>query len=112
MLLYFRSGELRDEYDKAKAEMLKAEEDTQFNYHKKRGIAAEKKEAKLEKEEAERYQRLQEELVCIKSYSLQLCTWYQYVSFQSIVKDLMSFNFYDTNTWYQYFLRKVMSFCL
>lgn len=59
-----RSGELREEYDKAKAEMLKAEEDTQFNYHKKRGIAAEKKEAKLEKDEAERYQKLKEQLVC------------------------------------------------
>lgn len=52
--------------------MLKAEEDTQFNYHKKKGIAAEKKEAKLEKEEAERYQRLNEQLVsvvCIMSPS-------------------------------------------
>ena len=60
----FRSGELKSEYDQAKADMLKAEEDTQFNYHKKKGIAAEKKEAKMEKDEAERYQRLQEELVC------------------------------------------------
>ena len=42
---------------------MKAEEDTQFNYHKKKGIAAEKKEAKLEKEEAERYQRLNEDFV-------------------------------------------------
>lgn len=58
-----RSGELKEEYDKAKAEMLKAEEDTQFNYHKKKGIAAEKKEAKLEKDEAERYQKLKQELV-------------------------------------------------
>jgi len=44
--------------------MLKAEEDTQFNYHKKRNIAAEKKEAKMEKDEAERYQRLKDQLVC------------------------------------------------
>ena len=58
-----RSGELSEEYEKAKAEMLKAEEDTQFNYHKKRGIAAEKKEAKMEKDEAERYQRLKNQLV-------------------------------------------------
>lgn len=62
-----RSGELKEDYDKAKAEMLKAEEDTQFNYHKKKGIAAEKKEAKLEKDEAERYQKLKQELVsCLK----------------------------------------------
>merc|ERR1711944_299153 len=58
-----RSGELKEEYEKAKAEMLKAEEDTQFNYHKKRGIAAEKKSVKLEKDEADRYQRLKEQMV-------------------------------------------------
>eukprot|EP00057_Strongylocentrotus_purpuratus_P031908 XP_786064.2 PREDICTED: structural maintenance of chromosomes protein 1A isoform X1 [Strongylocentrotus purpuratus] len=57
-----RSGELREEYEQRKANMIKAEEDTQFNYHKKKGIAAERKEAKLEKEEAERYQKLKEEL--------------------------------------------------
>lgn len=43
--------------------MLKAEEDTQFTYLKKKGIAAERKEAKLEKEEAEKYQRLKDEYV-------------------------------------------------
>jgi hypothetical protein len=43
--------------------MLKAEEETQFTYQKKKGIAAERKEAKLEKEEAEKYQRLKEDLV-------------------------------------------------
>ena len=58
-----RSGELKEEYDKAKQEMLKAEEDTQFNYHKKRGVAAERKEAKMEKDEAERYQKLKRQLV-------------------------------------------------
>jgi len=55
--------ELKEEYERAKTEMLKAEEDTQFNYHKKRNIAAEKKEAKMEKDEAERYQRLKDQLV-------------------------------------------------
>jgi structural maintenance of chromosome 1 len=35
--------------------MLKAEEDTQFTYHKKKGIAAERKEAKMEKDEADRF---------------------------------------------------------
>ena len=58
-----RSVELKEEYERAKTEMLKAEEDTQFNYHKKRNIAAEKKEAKMEKDEAERYQRLKDQLV-------------------------------------------------
>ncbi|XP_075041083.1 structural maintenance of chromosomes protein 1A isoform X2 [Mixophyes fleayi] len=57
-----RSGELAQEYDKRKKEMVKAEEDTQFNYHRKKNIAAERKEAKQEKEEAERYQRLKDEV--------------------------------------------------
>ena len=60
-----RSVELKEEYERAKTEMLKAEEDTQFNYHKKRNIAAEKKEAKMEKDEAERYQRLKDQLVIL-----------------------------------------------
>ena len=38
------SGALKDDYDRLKAEMLKAEEDTQFTLQKKKGIAAEKKE--------------------------------------------------------------------
>ncbi|XP_043357443.1 structural maintenance of chromosomes protein 1A isoform X3 [Dermochelys coriacea] len=58
-----RSGELAQEYDKRKKEMVKAEEDTQFNYHRKKNIAAERKEAKQEKEEADRYQRLKDEVV-------------------------------------------------
>uniref|UniRef100_A0A0B7A500 Structural maintenance of chromosomes protein n=1 Tax=Arion vulgaris TaxID=1028688 RepID=A0A0B7A500_9EUPU len=58
-----KSGEMKEEYERAKAETLKAEEDTQFNLNKKKGIAAERKEARLEKEEAERYQRLTEQLV-------------------------------------------------
>ncbi|XP_046994754.1 structural maintenance of chromosomes protein 1A isoform X1 [Schistocerca americana] len=56
------SGALKEEYERLRAEMLKAEEETQFTYQKKRGIAAERKEAKLEKEEAEKYQRLKEDL--------------------------------------------------
>lgn len=51
-----------------RTEMLKAEEETQFSYQKKKGIAAERKEAKLEKEEAEKYQRLKEEYVHINLY--------------------------------------------
>ncbi|XP_041092894.1 structural maintenance of chromosomes protein 1A isoform X1 [Polyodon spathula] len=58
-----RSGDLAQEYEKRKKEMVRAEEDTQFNYHRKKNIAAERKEAKQEKEEAERYQRLKDELV-------------------------------------------------
>ena len=42
-----RSGELREQYERAKTEMNKAEEDTQFNYQKKKGIAAERKEGRV-----------------------------------------------------------------
>ena len=56
------SGALKEEYDRSKGEMLKAEEDTQFTLQKKKGIAAERKEAKLEKEEAEKYQKLRDDL--------------------------------------------------
>lgn len=58
-----RSCEIKEEYDRLKTEMVKAEEDTQFSYQKKKGIAAERKEAKQEKEEAEKYQKLRDDLV-------------------------------------------------
>lgn len=49
--------------------MLKAEEDTNYSYLKKRGVVAERKEAKQEKEEAEKYQRLKDDLVRILTFS-------------------------------------------
>ncbi|KAH8417963.1 hypothetical protein KR222_009416 [Zaprionus bogoriensis] len=55
------SGLLKDDYNRLKQEMIVAEEETQFTYQKKKGIAAERKEAKHEKMEAERYTRLQDE---------------------------------------------------
>jgi len=63
VVFLYSSGSLKDDYERTKAEMLKAEEDTQFTYLKKKGIAAERKEAKLEKEEAEKYQRLKDDYV-------------------------------------------------
>jgi structural maintenance of chromosome 1 len=45
--------------------MQKAEEDAQFNLNKRRGIAQEKREAKLEKDEAEKYQQMKDELVTL-----------------------------------------------
>ncbi|XP_039290651.1 LOW QUALITY PROTEIN: structural maintenance of chromosomes protein 1A [Nilaparvata lugens] len=57
------SGALKEDYDRLKSEMLKAEEETNYSYLKKRGVAAERKEARMEKEEAEKYQRLKDELV-------------------------------------------------
>lgn len=59
--------------------MLKAEEETQFSYQKKKGIAAERKEAKLEKEEAEKYQRLKEEYVRFLTLTYNIfITFYAY----------------------------------
>ena len=66
--MFKRSIELREEYDKLKTEMEKAELDTQTNFQKKRGVAAQKKEAKMEKEEAEKYQKLRQEFVSFNSY--------------------------------------------
>lgn len=57
--------EFANEYERLKNEMLKAENEAQSNMNKRRGIAAEKKEARLEREEAEKYQQLKEELVCV-----------------------------------------------
>ena len=63
VLFIYRSGALKEEYDHVKSEVLKAEEETNFTYLKKRGVVAERKEAKMEKDEAEKYQRLKDELV-------------------------------------------------
>ncbi|KAG9477838.1 hypothetical protein GDO78_013035 [Eleutherodactylus coqui] len=87
-----RSGELAQEYDKRKKEMVKAEEDTQFNYHRKKNIAAERKEAKQEKEEAERYQRLKDE-VARAQIQLQLFKLYHNESeIEKLNKELSSKN--------------------
>lgn len=51
----------------AKMEMHKLEENATFNLNKKKGIVAERKEAKIEIDEAERYRKLQQDLVCVYS---------------------------------------------
>jgi len=56
------SGALKEDYEKCKVEMIAAEEETQHTYQKKKAIGAERKEAKLEKEEAEKYQKLQDDM--------------------------------------------------
>ena len=57
-----RSGELAQQFEEKKALMAKAQQDTTFTYHKKKGITMEKKEARAQKEEADRYQKLQDDL--------------------------------------------------
>lgn len=56
------SGALKKEYDRLKQEMVEAEENTQFTYQKKKTLGLERKEAKQEKAEAEKYQKLRENL--------------------------------------------------
>uniref|UniRef100_A0A4X2MDW9 Structural maintenance of chromosomes protein n=1 Tax=Vombatus ursinus TaxID=29139 RepID=A0A4X2MDW9_VOMUR len=69
------SKELVEEYEKKKKKVQKAEEDAQFNFNKKKSMATERKHAKLEKEEADRYQVLLEELK-EKKVQLQLFQLY------------------------------------
>lgn len=58
-----RSKEFAGEYEGKKVEMNKAQEETAFSYQKKKSISLEKKEARAEKEEADKYQKLQEEIL-------------------------------------------------
>ncbi|NXK64092.1 SMC1B protein, partial [Sylvietta virens] len=56
------SWEYAEDYERKKKKMQQAEQDAQFNYNKKKSVAAERKQAKMEKEEAEHYQMLIKEL--------------------------------------------------
>ncbi|XP_045773367.1 structural maintenance of chromosomes protein 1A [Maniola jurtina] len=56
------SGVLKEQYEACRAEVNRADEEAQYSYQKKKGVAAERKEAKYEKDEAEKYTRLKEEL--------------------------------------------------
>ncbi|KAK0400039.1 hypothetical protein QR680_003319 [Steinernema hermaphroditum] len=57
-----RSNEYQNDYVKLKAEVTKAENDAHVNMNKRRSIAAEKREARIEQTEAEKYNRLNEEM--------------------------------------------------
>ncbi|KAL8194482.1 UNVERIFIED_CONTAM: hypothetical protein K2H54_021365 [Gekko kuhli] len=83
------SGELVTEYEEKKKIMHKAEEDAQFSYSKKKNVAAERKRAKLEKDEAERYQMLFEELSACKG-QLQLFQLYHNEQKISFFKDKLA----------------------
>lgn len=56
------SGALKEQYEACRDEVNRADEEAQFSYQKKKGVAAERKEAKFEKEEADKYTRLRNEL--------------------------------------------------
>ncbi len=59
------SEELQEEYARLLEEKTKTEENTIFNFQKKKGISAEKKQYKEQKEEAERFKALLAELVSV-----------------------------------------------
>ncbi|KAM4675560.1 structural maintenance of chromosomes protein 1B-like [Discoglossus pictus] len=56
------SWDLAEEYEKKKKIMQQSDEDAQFSYNKKKNAAAERKHAKLEKEEADHYHILCDQL--------------------------------------------------
>eukprot|EP00096_Caligus_rogercresseyi_P004734 TRINITY_DN1916_c0_g1_i2.p1 TRINITY_DN1916_c0_g1~~TRINITY_DN1916_c0_g1_i2.p1 ORF type:complete len:1267 (+),score=574.91 TRINITY_DN1916_c0_g1_i2:226-3801(+) len=56
------SVSLRTEYLRLKEEMTHAEESTNLTHQKKKAIGAERKEAKLEKEEADKFQKLRDNM--------------------------------------------------
>ncbi|NXE68839.1 SMC1B protein, partial [Calcarius ornatus] len=56
------SWEYAEDYEQKKKKMQQADQDAQFNYNKKKSVAAERKQARIEKEEAEHYQMLIKEL--------------------------------------------------
>ncbi|XP_054856412.1 structural maintenance of chromosomes protein 1B isoform X2 [Eublepharis macularius] len=83
------SGELAAEYAEKKNVMQKAEEDAQFSYNKKKNVGAERKRAKIEKDEAECYQMLFEELRVCRS-QLQLFQLYHNEQKISFFKDKLA----------------------
>lgn len=64
---------------------MKAEEETNFTYLKKRGVAAERKEAKMEKEEAEKYQKLKDELVNILCILININTYIVFSMYKCLI---------------------------
>ncbi|OQR80760.1 structural maintenance of chromosomes protein [Achlya hypogyna] len=60
------SDELKDEYEKCLEDKNAAEENTIFAYQKKKGLAAERKIVREQKEEAERYKLKRKELTHVK----------------------------------------------
>ncbi|XP_063998909.1 structural maintenance of chromosomes protein 1B [Pogoniulus pusillus] len=68
------SWEYAEEYEQKKNKMQQAEEDAQFKYNKKKSVAAERKQARVEKDEAEHYQmfikELDEERIQLKLFQL------------------------------------------
>eukprot|EP00108_Taenia_solium_P006905 TsM_000765300 transcript=TsM_000765300 gene=TsM_000765300 len=83
-----RSVEYKEEYDKSKVEMQKLEEEATFNLNKKKNIVAERKEARIEIDEAEKYKKLHHKWLS-KRTELQLFRlYYNDVDIKRIREDL------------------------
>ncbi|KAL1767119.1 structural maintenance of chromosomes protein 1B [Sigmodon hispidus] len=88
------SGEFIGEYEAKKKKLQKAEEDAQFHFNRKKNVAAERKHAKIEKEEAEHYQNLLEEL---KINKIQLMLFQLYYNEEKINVLKMELEHMDRN---------------
>ncbi|XP_069759613.1 structural maintenance of chromosomes protein 1B-like isoform X2 [Narcine bancroftii] len=86
------SGELSKEYDIKKKEMINAEEEARFNYNKKKNAAVERKHAKHEKEEADRYQGLIEELKECRIQLQLFLLYYNEMFIENLSNDLKAKN--------------------
>lgn len=69
------SEDYKREYEELEVQKAEADEKAVLALHKKKTMSAEKKQKKLQKEEAERHLKLQEELVRPTTLTLQLCRW-------------------------------------
>ncbi|PAA92637.1 hypothetical protein BOX15_Mlig017759g1 [Macrostomum lignano] len=85
-----KSIELKEEYDNAKAEMEQAELETQTTYNKKKGMVAERKEAKMEKEEAEKFKRLKQEYSAKQMDLMQFKLYYNEQEIRTVKGELES----------------------
>ncbi|XP_053318684.1 structural maintenance of chromosomes protein 1B [Spea bombifrons] len=91
------SWELAEEYEKKKKLMLQADEDAQFIYNKKKNVAVERRQAKLEKEEADHYQMLSEQLKQSKTQLQLFQLFHNERKIDSLEKSLEEKNI-DTNS--------------
>ncbi|XP_072001410.1 structural maintenance of chromosomes protein 1B [Engystomops pustulosus] len=82
------SLEFAEEYEKKKKVMLQAEEDAQFSYNKKKNALAERKQAKLEKEEADTYKKLQQQVRDSKVRLQLFQLYYNEIKLESLLRNL------------------------
>lgn len=59
----YRSGAFKEEYERCRLDVTRAEEEAQFSYQQKLGLVDEVEQARKEKEEADKYAQLKQELV-------------------------------------------------